>query len=214
METTQPQPSAPNEQALTASALPDLNAALKPPSSHGRNGKVARLPKATRERINTMIEDGVPYLKIIESLGPEGHGLSENSLSTWKAGGYLDWQRQQQLAKVIESKHQLSESIVARAGDDNAAGQAILQVIATNLCEFLVETDPTTLRESLLEDSDKFARFVNSMVRLAEGGIKCEIHKFRAQDRSAQAADQHKPADPPGISEKALLTAEQSLRLL
>ena len=38
-----------------------------------RNGKVARLPKVVRDRVNVMIQDGVPYLGIIEKLGPIRH---------------------------------------------------------------------------------------------------------------------------------------------
>jgi hypothetical protein len=169
----------PQSATLPASSE-SLCAVLKPPTSHGRTGKVARLPKAIRDQINVSLQDGVPYLKIIELLGPHGEGLTENNLSNWKSGGYLDWLREQQFAKIIHSKHELAESIVARSPNDNAAAQAILKVIATNLCEFLVETDPLTLRDSLLSDSDKFARFVNSMVRLAEGGIKCGIYKSSA----------------------------------
>ncbi len=49
-----------------------------------RNGNVARLPKAVRDRINRMIEDGVPYAEIIESLGEEGKGLDKWNLTRWK----------------------------------------------------------------------------------------------------------------------------------
>jgi len=179
-----------------------------------RNGKVARLPKAVRDKINVMIQDGVTYLQIIERLGPDGQGLTENNLSQWKAGGYVDWLREQRLAQLLQTKHELAQAIVAKAGEANAAGQATLQVIAGNVCEFLIETDPSTLRESLLSDADKFTRFVNSMVRLAEGGIKCELHKFRHQDRSAEAAKQKTPADQPGISDESLRLAEEKLKLM
>jgi hypothetical protein len=182
--------------------------------SERRNGKVARLPKSVRDQINNLILDGVPYLDIIERLSPDTDGLTECNLSNWKAGGYLDWLRELQLAQAIQAKYELAQAIVARSSDDNAAGQAVLQTIAANLCEFLVETDPATLRESLLSDADKFTRFVNSMVRLAEGGIKCQLHKFRAQDRAAEAEKRKKPAGPRGISDEALRLAEERLRLL
>ena len=179
-----------------------------------RNGKVARLPKATRDQINLLIQDGVPYLDIIERLSPATKELTEKNLSNWKSGGYLDWLRELQFADALQAKHELAQSIVARCGDDNAATQAVLQIIATNLCEFLADTDPATLRESLLSDSDKFTRFVNAMVRLAEGGIKCELHKFHAKDRAAQAASQNTAPTTPGISEESLRAAERSLKLL
>src|SRR5439155_19728760 len=103
-----------------------------------------------------------------------------------------------QLSQAIQAKHELAQSIVAKAGQANAAGQAILQVIAANLCEFLIETDPTTLRESLFTDADKFTRFVNSMVRLAEGSIKCDLHKNHQEETSQKGA-----AERPGISDEA-----------
>src|SRR2546428_443461 len=78
----------------------------------------------------------------------------------------------------------------------------------------LAKTDPATLRQSLLSDADKFTRFVNSMVRLAEGGIKCELHKFHHQDRCAQAARQKSPSEKPGISDESLRIAEEKLKLL
>ncbi len=204
-----PQPSAP----LTE--LAQLTTKLRPPNNHGRNGTVARLPKSLRDKLNTMMQDGVPSLKIIESLGPDGTELTETNLPNWKNGGYLDWIREQQLAHVISTKHELAESIVQRAATtDTSASQAVLQVIATNLVEFLVETDPATLRQSLLSDSDKFTRFLNSMVRLAEGAIKCGDYKFRTEDRLAEIAKRKNPAQQPGISEQSLQTAEQKLKLL
>src|SRR5260370_21176943 len=135
--TTPPPPSAPREK-----------------SKGRRKGKIGHMPKATRDRINEMIQDGVPYLEIIECLGPEGQGLNEVNLSNWKSGGYLDWLKEMQIADAMQAKYELAESIVARSGEGNAAGQAVLGVIAANLCEFPAHTDPATLRQSLLSDPD------------------------------------------------------------
>jgi hypothetical protein len=52
------------------------------------------------------------------------------------------------------------------------------------------------------------------MVRLAEGGIKCELHKYHQQDRSAEVAKQNDKAEKPGISDEALRIAEEKLKLL
>ena len=161
-----------------------------------------------------MIQDGVPYLKIIDTLGPAGQGISENNLSNWKTGGYFDWERKQQLTEAIQTKHELAQDIVDNSPDANAAGQALLDIIAANLTEFLAETDPATLRTSLLSDADKFTRFVNSMVRLAEGGIKCDLHKYYSHDRAVEAAKQTTTAERPGISDESLQIAEEKLNLL
>src|SRR5208283_1047623 len=73
---------------------------------HPRNGKVARLPEPTRNAINAMLEDGLPYRAILErlqhpngpplqnsSLPPLPYPLSEMNLSNWYRGGYRDWLR-------------------------------------------------------------------------------------------------------------------------
>src|SRR5438309_4394863 len=64
-----------------------------------RTGKVARLPYATRQRINQLIEDGFPYKAIIEKLNQDAllpYPISEDNLSNWRLGGYEEWRRQQQ----------------------------------------------------------------------------------------------------------------------
>lgn len=182
-----------------------------PKEPERRRGKVARLPKSIRDQINVMIQDGVPYLQIIERTGPPAAHLNEDNLSNWKAGGYKDWLRELQVTQALQVKAELAKEIVTHSADDNAAGQAVLQIIAGNLLEFLSETDPAELRQSLLSDSDKFTRFVNSMVRLAEGGIKCELHKCRQKARSLAAQGS---TGKPGISDEALLEAEAKLKLL
>lgn len=189
----------------------DTNAA--PQRTARRNGKVARLPKPIRDKINYMIQDGVPYLEIIEKLLPDTAGLNEANLSNWKAGGYIDWLRDVQIAESLQAKYELAYDLAARSGDDNAAGQAVLHSIALNLCEFLAQTDPATIGSSLLSDADKFTRFVNAMVRLSEGGIKCGLHKIRLQDRAAQFAKKI-TAQERGITDDSLHQAEQKLKLL
>ena len=52
--------------------------AIRKPLPHHRHGRVARLPKETRDKINEMISDGVPYKEIVEALGDEGRPLNED----------------------------------------------------------------------------------------------------------------------------------------
>jgi hypothetical protein len=161
-----------------------------------------------------MIQDGVPYLQILERLGPVAEGITEKNLSNWKAGGYVDWLREIQLSNAVQRKHELAQNIVEKSADINGAGQAVLTIIATNLLEFLTETDPETMRDSLLSDADKFTRFVNSMVRLAEGGIKCQLQKYRQEDRAQEVATRNAPLEKKGISDESLRRAEEKLKLM
>lgn len=73
-----------------------------------RRGKIARLPRQTRDELNVRLENGEPGVRLVEWLNglPEvkeileknfdGHPISEVNLSEWKNGGFLDWQAQRE----------------------------------------------------------------------------------------------------------------------
>src|SRR5258708_14099712 len=59
-------------------------------SKRRRNGKVARLPFALRAEINRMLDDGLPYEVIIQTLGAAGEHLKGDNLSNWRPAGCHD----------------------------------------------------------------------------------------------------------------------------
>ena len=130
-----PQPVSPHEPALTN---PDR-----------RTGKIALLPRSTRDQLNTMLLDGVPYADIISRLGPDARHLTERNLSAWKTGGYQDWLRELRLTDAIHAKYELAQSIIRTAPNNNTANQALLRVIATNPCHFLAEETIRIIQEQL-----------------------------------------------------------------
>jgi hypothetical protein len=73
-------------------------------NQHPRNGKIARLPGSIRQRINQMLDDGLPYRAIIQKLRdqPLPYAISEMNLSNWYHGGYQDYLRQSE-AEVIRN---------------------------------------------------------------------------------------------------------------
>src|ERR1051325_10189187 len=73
----------------------------EPPSANRRNDKIARLPKETRDMINRMLDDGLPYHVIIDELGEAGEGLNAQNLTNWKQGGYQDYLKVQNLIEKI-----------------------------------------------------------------------------------------------------------------
>jgi len=72
-----------------------------------RTGKIARLPREIREKLNRRLENGVPGVEVVAWLNAlpkvrkvltlffDGNPINEQNLSDWKQGGYLDWQKQQ-----------------------------------------------------------------------------------------------------------------------
>src|SRR5438132_12752809 len=97
-------------------AAHDLRLQLKACQSKSRrNGKVARLPLALREQINRMLDDGVPYKKIIAKLGEAGKHLNEDNISNWRLGGYQD----QLKAQVINERARIQIEAAADVARDS-----------------------------------------------------------------------------------------------
>jgi len=102
-----------------------------------RRGKIARLPRATRDELNRRLENGESGVRLAQWLNglPEvrqslaenfgGRPIREQNLSEWKLGGYLDWQaRQETLAQARElaaDAGELSEATDGRLTDHLAS---------------------------------------------------------------------------------------------
>jgi len=56
-----------------------------------RTGKVARLPRLIRLLVNTMLDEGFTYMKIVAKLEQIGYpGFFHQNIQRWKDGGYQD----------------------------------------------------------------------------------------------------------------------------
>src|ERR1700735_2174125 len=74
-----------------------------------RTGKIARLPREIRDQLNQRLNDGqsgrrlvtwlnsLPEVQQVLAANFDGRPLTEQNLSEWKAGGYLDW-----LARLVK----------------------------------------------------------------------------------------------------------------
>lgn len=121
--------------------------------SHARKGKIARLPLKIREALNHRIHDGqaasviLPWLNdIIEVKGLmeqhfNGEPISDQNLTNWRQGGYLEWAEQQAEADRLQTLAEFSAKLVATTGLQISDGAA---AIATgNILSMLeTETDP------------------------------------------------------------------------
>ena len=184
------------------------------PAKRRGRGTIARLPKVVRDQLNEMIQDGVSYLDIIRELGDKAKGLNEDKLSRWKQNGYLQWLRENEIAEALENRTELVRTMMQSCGSDVKPGQAALQVLASNLCELLAETNTAALRDSLVEDADKFTRFMNALVRMADGELKYDLHKEQQEDRKLERARLAAPKERRGITEESLRLAEERLNLM
>jgi hypothetical protein len=105
-------------------------ACLNPQLSHlmTRNGKIARLPAPLRNELNRCMERGLPGRQLAEWLNSlpevhevlhaffEGRAISEQNLSEWRQGGFVEWQTRNELLDRASNAADTSEDIDIRAG--------------------------------------------------------------------------------------------------
>lgn len=97
-------------------------------SAVARNGKIARLPKAIRDRLNQQILDGVPGKALVRWLNGNDevvdilmlqfntNKITEQNLSEWKQGGYQDWLKHQERRDWVRRLSDEAEDVTEDAG--------------------------------------------------------------------------------------------------
>jgi hypothetical protein len=150
-----------------------------------RNGNVARLPKAVRDRINVMIQDGLPYKKIIQSLGEDGKGLGISNLSHWKDGGYQDWLVEQAFIARTRARQETPAELV-RNFDATEVNHAALQLGTLHIFDALRDLGPGTLNQKLGGDCAAFARLLNALARASRETMM--LQKYREACSKAREA--------------------------
>src|SRR5450759_2451157 len=100
--------------------------------SDTRIGKIARLPKCTRDELGHRIEDGEPGKELVKWLNGlpgvqrvlkeqfGGRPVTEQNLSAWKQGGHPEWFRQEESRLLVSRLTEQSDDL-----DEAAEGQEI-----------------------------------------------------------------------------------------
>jgi hypothetical protein len=145
---------------------------------HRRNGRVAQLPKVLRDQINQMILDGVPYTKILETIGDPVKHINPDNLSEWKKGGYPEWLIEMQRADDLGATRDAALSLVEKKAGATVqdAGRTIA---SAQLYELLLSFDPRGFAAALADKPELYFRLVNALSRLSEGEAVCS--RRRAQ---------------------------------
>jgi hypothetical protein len=177
--------------------LPCPPAEPKPVKRRRRTGKVACLPHEIREQINRMLQNGVPYRRIIEKLHEPGvtplpHEISENNLSDWKDGGYQDWLKDQFWQDDMRARLQTFSGLLTKGGDAIQLPEGGLQLAVIGLCELLRDVSEASADPKA--DPDKVVRLANSLARVSRSIV--QLQQYRDACTRARAALQElKDAD-------------------
>lgn len=140
-----------------------------------RNGKIARLPRSIREQLNLKLDDaesGANLVDWLNSLDPVkrvldrdfgGRPVTEQNLSEWRQGGFLDWQRQQENSDWVGTLAGDAELLTGRAGV-----MPISDRLATMASVSLGRLIPTLAADALSDSAKRedFWRLLRELGRL------------------------------------------------
>ena len=174
-----------------------------------RRGKVARLPKAVRDRLNIMLLDGLSFGQIIKELGDHAKGITEKNITSWVAGGYRDWLREQQKLEETRVKQEVAMDLACPDGGTRIH-QATLQLAATTLSDLVRKFDYTEFQQLLRDDPAQLIPFLNALARISDAQIKCERQLLETAHNEPTA----QPARAPGLRPETRKLLEKELSLM
>jgi hypothetical protein len=160
--------------ATWKSSLPD-DAPATPGSPVLRRrprGKIARLARALREKINELLDDGLSYPEVIGRMGAEVEGLNEMDLSRWYKSGHQEWIKNQVWLENTRTRLDFATDVIAEH-KGSEVHQANLHVAATQLIEDLMAKGEKVLAEK----PEEYVTLINSVARLSREALNYQKYR-------------------------------------
>lgn len=185
--------------------------------SRRKTGNIAALPRAIRDQINRMLDDGQSYRAITRWLATNDHpGIKLNNLTKWQKGGFQEWlEMNRELAreeKVLELSHK-----IATTNEDSKAHEAAIRIATNFLFRVFLKFDPDKLATELDMKPTQITTVLNAFSRISRRSNELDMLKDykRQQGEQCQAAAEVKVvADvPPGLSKPARTQIEHDYKL-
>jgi len=191
-----------------------------------RTGKIARLRKEHRDKVNEMLRDNASsdrVIKFVLTLKDAGerdaNGDSiqipnDQNITNWREGGFQDWLKEQERLQDMRAKREFALEIV-KANEGSMIHEAGLQIAATQIYELLQDFDVKTLKEKLAGDPENYARIVNAIAKLNDVGLKFERYREEVSRRKENIARElNRAKTKGGITPETLEQIEAELKLL
>ncbi len=122
-----------------------------------RTGKIARLPKKIRDQLNRRLQDGGASLQLLEWLNAlpsvrrvlreyfTGQPITEQNLSQWRKGGYLDWLRHQETQLQTRWMIERSDDVPAQENGQYLC-ERLARILTAELAQHIHELDSISSR--------------------------------------------------------------------
>lgn len=181
--------------------------------SHRRNGVIAQLPRAMRDHVNLMLDDGRPYQAIIDWLDANGHpGVNPDHISNWKDGGFQDWlEESRELAheeRILELSHK-----IATTNEESKAHEAAIRIVTNFLFQVFLKFDPKKLAAELDMKPTQITPVLNAFSRISRRSNELEMLK----DHKRQQAEQRKATVvnelKPGLTDEGRAEIERRYKI-
>jgi len=167
-----------------------------------RNGKIARLPKESRDMLNRMLDDGLPYRVIIDELGEAGEGLNTQNITNWVQGGYQDYHKHQEIIDCVKAQMEFATDLLREVPDTDPMlmHRACNLVAGVQLFHALREYGDEALKRLLEGNPARYLTVLNTVATMANSSVKLEQHHLKQEILSAL-----KPAasPPPACRDEA-----------
>jgi hypothetical protein len=141
--------------------------------------RIARLPKETRDMINAMLDDRLPYHILIEELGETGEGLKPQNLADWVQGRYQDYLKGRHNIEHAKSQMEFAADLLRELGDADPAliYRACHAVAALQVFNAISEYGDEALTDMLRADPATYLGLLNSLCNLSNTQLKREQQK-------------------------------------
>ena len=182
-----------------------------------RTGNIAQLPRAIRDQVNRMLDDGCRFKAIIAWLDSTGHpSINRLQLTRWRKGGFQEWlEENRELAreeKILALSHK-----IAITNEDSKAHEAAIRIATNFLFRVFLKFDPDKLAAELDMKPTQITTVLNAFSRISRRSN--ELDKLK--DHKRQQAEQRKAATEakvvaelkPGLSDEGHEQIERDYNL-
>src|SRR5437867_11268846 len=109
---------------MNTTQTPPIDPTSTPPPTQDSaqlTAKIERLPKATRDMINLMLDDRLPYRVIIDELAEAGRGLTPQSITEWLKSGYEDYLKNREKIEEAKTQAEFAADLLRELGEIDAS---------------------------------------------------------------------------------------------
>ena len=175
--------------------------AAPPTSTCALVGKIARLPKAVREKLNRRLDDGQPASAILPWLNGlpavkkvlaawfAGAPINDQNLTTWRTTGYKQWLEKQNFVAELKALGEDATDFSRAAGEKLARGTA--SIAAAKILKMLRAIPP---EDCSPEELIKIAFAVTALVQAEQNNVRLKYEQtrvFQGNEQLVLSWDKH-----------------------